>query len=125
MKAEILLIDDDKMINFIHRKMIDNHLDNSNIEVFENGPDALEYISAKAGNRFLILLDINMPEMNGWQFLETCTEKGFDNDIDVIILTSSIDRLDKEKANNFARVKGFISKPLSREHFEEYEQLFS
>ena len=60
----------------------------------------------------LIFLDLNMPEVNGWQFLEVLTEK--QNQTQVVIVTSSTSIHDKEKAQKYAQVIDFLEKPLTK-----------
>jgi len=62
------------------------------------------------------MLDINMPIMNGWDFMDAIKEKGMDKNVSVIILTSSINNADKIKAKKYDMVVDYVEKPLSIEH---------
>jgi CheY-like chemotaxis protein len=113
MTLEILLIDDDPIGQYLHN----NVLTKCNFPaqtMFENGALALDYILEKKDQNmmFLIFLDINMPVMNGWELLEELNKSSIKAEIQVVILTSSIDLSDREKANQYAQVFKFLEKPL-------------
>jgi CheY-like chemotaxis protein len=85
---------------------------------FSNGLEALHFLMANSDGieeNYLLLLDINMPVMNGWELLEMISEKGLGKSVYVVILTSSIDDLDRKKAFTYDRVMGYIEKPLNRD----------
>ena len=105
----ILIIDDDPMQLMLNQKIFKKL--NSDIEAFafDNPKDA--FTSIKTQYPDLIFLDLNMPEMNGWDFLDAMNEKKWI--IDVYILTSSVDPYDKKKAETYENIKGFLSKPLT------------
>ncbi len=69
----------------------------------------------------VILLDLNMPVVDGWDFLNTYSEFRTDliKDIRIYIVTSSVDEQDKLRAQTFSFVKGFVSKPLSPDIIRE------
>jgi CheY-like chemotaxis protein len=85
--------------------------------IFHNGKqclDVLENIIQNGGDLpHLIFLDINMPIMDGWEFLEATSGILVNKNIPVLMLTSSIDKEDIEKAATYKAVKGFYKKPLS------------
>ena len=105
----ILIIDDDPMQLMLNQKIFKRL--NSDIEAFafDNPKDAFTSINTQYPD--LIFLDLNMPEMNGWDFLDAMNEKKWI--IDVYILTSSVDPYDKKKAETYENIKGFLSKPLT------------
>jgi CheY-like chemotaxis protein len=114
----IFLIDDDALTNYIHRRIISLKY-TFNILEFTSPVKALERLmqyTLSETNQFpdIIFLDINMPYMNGWEFLEQFQKlpEALLAKCDVIMLTSSIDRKDIEKAKTYKVVKDFISKPL-------------
>lgn len=107
---QIHLIDDDPLNNLINRKLITRILPEALITEDIDAGNALERIK----NDFtpdLILLDINMPGMNGWDFLDHFQKMG--KEIAVYILTSSIDSADYRKAESYKLVKKYIEKPLN------------
>ncbi len=112
-KFEILLVDDDPIVQFLHKSvLIDCNL--SDQKLFSNGQLVLDYVLENKDNDvlFLILLDINMPFMNGWEFLEELNKITFKPTIKVVIVTSSIGASDKEKSKNYSQVFDFFEKPL-------------
>lgn len=118
----MVLIDDDKIANVINRKIVERfYSDKAEIQQYTSAWDGLDYInriSASEGLRITVLLDINMPEMNGWEFLEEVSREFNQLSIAVHILSSSVDPEDRKTASNFSVVKSFISKPLSKEKVE-------
>lgn len=121
----ILLIDDDVNTNFYNRILLSQANVCEEILEFQNANEGLDYI--KEGHSVnMILLDINMPIMNGWQFLEAYeqldeTQK---DAVIVVMLTSSIDEDDQEKAAMYDSVKKFIRKPITPELINEIMELF-
>ena len=114
MANKIVLVDDDPIIQYVHRRILKKYANQAVVQ-FENGSDALEYFekNGKEGSPHLVLLDINMPIMDGWEFLDVVYEKGFNSAMSVIILTSSVDILDMEKAKKYDNIVSFEQKPLT------------
>lgn len=119
-KSELLLIDDDVVVQMVHKKMILNSGISENPHIFLSVQSALSYIQEKDSQDlgFKLLLDINMPEMNGWQFLEELSKIEIKSPIEVIMLTSSVDKSDKIKAKNHPLVADFLIKPLDKDSLE-------
>lgn len=113
---EICLIDDDKLINMMHQRMIKRVLPDIQIKVFENINDAFEYINIQPSLNRLILLDLNFPDKTGWDFLDRYNE--LDMWQPVVILSSSIDNTDRKKAGTYKQVADFLTKPLTVEMFK-------
>ena len=92
-----------------------------------NGQLAIDYLAqvAEDKTRFphLMLIDINMPVLNGWEFLEAYEKLGVPQKVDMYMLSSSVYENDIEKAKTYTKVKGFISKPLSIERLTELLKL--
>lgn len=111
----IILIDDDPINNLINKRLI-NKLDISPVVVaFLEAEKALDYITSSSGVEILILLDINMPIMNGWDFLDHYADLTSNRNDYLIILSSSIDNFDRQKSKTYYFVKDFIEKPLTQE----------
>ncbi|RMA58965.1 response regulator [Ulvibacter antarcticus] len=115
----VLLIDDDRATNFFNKMVVNRHGRFNTIVTSQSGTEALEYLKGVQKEHNikpdLIFLDINMPAMNGWEFL-TEFEKFDENfilDIKVILLSTSSDPKDVKKSREKHPVDDFINKPLS------------
>jgi PAS domain S-box-containing protein len=109
----VMLIDDDPFQNLINSKVVSNQNSNIVVHDFNEAHRALELLINKTMEPDFILLDLSMPIMNGWEFLEEMERNQLD--IQVHILTSSINPNDFVRAKSFKNVKGFLSKPLKAE----------
>lgn len=107
----IMLVDDKEISNFIMRKFIEIRIPDSKVIEFTNPVEAFQNIEESGPD--VIFLDLNMPEMDGWQFLDQMKAESFTNP--VAILTSSTSRLDMERAENYDNVVNFYVKPLNPE----------
>ncbi|MDR9457414.1 MAG: response regulator [Salegentibacter sp.] len=116
MNLKILIIDDDEVVVFIQKKLLAKNEISNNPMVFKSVSPALDFIASEDGNKeFLILLDINMPGMNGWDFLEELSKKPDKDRFHVIMVTSSVEQRDKEKASKYSMVREFLEKPITNE----------
>ncbi|MFN8283107.1 MAG: response regulator [Chitinophagales bacterium] len=111
----IMLIDDDDDDNFFHRIVLEEIDAANNVQVATNGFEALEYLSGDNQIPDLIFLDINMPKMNGWEFLTKYSKLGIDQKAKVVIimLSTSINPADMENAKRMSEITGFRTKPLT------------
>lgn len=118
----VVLIDDCKATNYIHRLIIEKYGFAETISEFMNGRDAMDYLSTKVDGEFpkpeLIFLDLNMPVMNGWEFLESYKHLSSDQQAGVVVvmLTTSLNPDDEAQADDIDGVKAFSSKPLTTEN---------
>jgi CheY-like chemotaxis protein len=124
--VNILLVDDDEINNFISIKLIKKALLTTEIMACLNGKFAIDQLMEiqKRGPEKLpdyILLDINMPIMNGWEFLDEYKRLNIDplGKTKIYIISSSVFSNDINKAKSYPLVKSFISKPLSVEKIKE------
>lgn len=110
-----ILIDDDPIINLVHKKVIIKNDLEAEVTDFISGKKALDYLkNSNYTEKNIILLDINMPEMNGFEFLDALLKhKGINCDqFNIFILTSSLNNKDKEQATQYPILKGYLEKPL-------------
>lgn len=120
----ILLIDDDQINNFINKRIIGKLEITDNVSIASNGEEALDYIQKyckKSGNcPELIFLDINMPVMNGFEFLNEFKNIDLNNknQVKIIVLTTSSNPGDMQKLKQYS-IKGFLNKPLTEKKILE------
>ncbi|AEE18897.1 response regulator receiver domain-containing protein [Dokdonia sp. Hel_I_63] len=116
---KVLLIDDDKAVNFFNQHVVIKHNSFEHIKTVQSGQEGLTFLSkvelGEATKPDLIFLDINMPAMNGWEFLDEYEKMcpDFRKDIKVIILSSSSNPEHVNKTIQNYKVIDFINKPLS------------
>lgn len=112
---QILLIDDDPIVNFINSRIIQSHFPDTELLIFTDGRKGFQYILENPGHSYLIFLDLNMPIMNGWRFLEAISEEVCRIKLQIHILSSSIDPQDKIRARQHTLVSSYLAKPLRGE----------
>jgi CheY-like chemotaxis protein len=126
--TDFVFIDDDPVNNLICRLTVEIVLKGIPSESFVNPKLALDHFKTssltRSDDRTVLLLDINMPFMNGWEFLEN-----FDNlpaqtkqQVHIYILSSSVDHRDKDRSYANKNVSGFLTKPLSMESIEKFAE---
>jgi CheY-like chemotaxis protein len=115
MRNSILLIDDDNIQHFIAKATLKKLGQELNLLSYLEASDALTYLATLSSEDLptFILLDLNMPNMDGWEFLDHY--KNLPHRTDIIIVTSSIDVNDINKSKEYTDVKQFVSKPLDAE----------
>lgn len=122
-KINLLVIDDDDINIFIIKKIVEKTGFDIDMVAKSNGQQAIDYLSETITTHQtlpnLVLIDINMPVMNGWEFVEAYQTLGIKQNVDLYILSSSVYENDIEKTKSYSTVKGFISKPLSIERLSE------
>ncbi len=117
--SQFVLIDDDPMNNLICKLTIEMTLGQTDVRAFVNPENALEFFqnefATHTGYLALLLLDIHMPSMSGWEFLEMFDNLSFEvkDRVRVCILSSSIDDRDKERSYANKNVFDFLVKPLT------------
>lgn len=124
MALKILLIDDDRIVNFINSRLVEFEFPGIPYKVFENGLQAFDYIVENNKTPYLVFLDINMPVMNGWKFLDAVSPYQEEFDLQIHILTSSVDKNDKVKANQYKQVHSILHKPLTKTKLAELTKEF-
>ncbi len=124
----VMLIDDNEDDNFFHKIVLKEAGVTDNIKVAESGIEALEFLTNGGDIPELMFLDINMPKMNGWEFLNEYRKLRVDQRAQVIIimLTTSLNPADSEKAHQIPEINGFETKPLTKEKLSNIlERYFS
>lgn len=117
--SKVFIIDDDPIHQRIAQIMIAKHKLFDEYISYTEAELALEYLRENVNTTTalpeVILLDLNMPVVDGWDFLEAFEkfQAELSKDIRIFIVTSSVDEKDKIRSQTFSFVKGFISKPLS------------
>lgn len=123
---EVIIVDDDQIVVFIQKKMISNHEIASNPVCFNKADAALNYLKEQQQlnkKEFLIFLDINMPNMNGWDFLDCLENNEEKSHYHVVVVTSSINKEDKEEAKKYSMVRLFIEKPIHSSDCEKIKEI--
>ena len=121
--SKILLVDDDPINNLINKRLLEKVELADSIEEYLDGEAALKRIQHLPSKEVsLILLDINMPVTNGWEFLDIYTEVFSERNDIIIILSSTIDFSDRMKAKDYPIVSGFFEKPLSVDKIIQFIQ---
>ena len=123
-----MLVDDNEIDNLINQKMLEGTNFSERIHVYTSGKSALEYLQNLQRDKNLdpnlipeiIFLDINMPLMDGFQFLDefeklnaVITKRG-----KVVMLTTSINPSDKNQSSKYKHVVTFINKPLTQDYLD-------
>lgn len=120
----VLLVDDDSIINLVHEHLFKKIGISKRLKAFINPINALtelQKLLMDPNVKILVLLDLNMAEMSGFEFLEMVSK--FNNNtliFDLIIVSSSIDKNDISKGNRHPLVHGFLTKPLTFDKISEF-----
>jgi CheY-like chemotaxis protein len=118
LKKDILVVDDDSIANFLIERIVQSTGLAGNISKALNGREALSYLKPNGGTKKpqVILLDLNMPLMNGFEFIKAYRELDIEgkDDILIILVTSSDNPSDIQQAKELG-IKYYLTKPLSAE----------
>ena len=125
MSVKIILVDDDPISIFLCRKILERDQFANDSVSFSNGKQAIEYLDANhnALDQSIIFLDINMPIMGGWEFLDAVNKRSYSNTLSVIMVTSSFDGNERRKAKEDKLVVAFIEKPIGAESIDNIRKI--
>ena len=119
---DFVIIDDDAINNVLCRKIIEKTYPQADIADFIDPNEGLQYIANKYANstgpeKVILLLDISMPLMTAWDFLEVFNtfSQNVKDKVKVYILSSSVDKSDMMRAQNDPNVEYYLIKPLTKE----------
>jgi CheY-like chemotaxis protein len=123
-KLNIFLVDDDRIYQFTARKTLESMGLASQVSIFSDGEEAIEFIRQhlKDANSLpdVIFLDINMPLMDGWEFIDEFEKLDLNGKkVSVYMVSSSVDETDLKKSKEHAIIKDYIIKPVGRTRFEQ------
>jgi CheY-like chemotaxis protein len=132
MTPQIIIIDDDPISSKIAEISILRNKPDVKVKVFNNPVEALENITANytlLSKEFstLLLIDINMPEMSGWEFIESLNRSipAVETNFKGIILSSSVDPADIEKSKEYPRIVHYLTKPFTLDMANSIDQWFA
>ncbi|MCR9155314.1 MAG: response regulator [Croceimicrobium sp.] len=120
----ILLIDDDPISHFLNKKVIEKLDINVHVQTVDSAQAGLEMMKYSQDVFFrpcLILLDLNMPGMTGWDFIEAYKNLGMDfsEQTQIVILSTSENPDDRAKAKEYKEVHHYLSKPLGVDYLQK------
>lgn len=125
-KHIVCLIDDDNIYQYTARVMLESTGLTKQIKSFYNGREAISFFEDPQNNDEgslpdVIFLDINMPVMNGWEFLEEYTkiQPRLPKPIVVYVVSSSVDSTDMQKSRSYQSVTDYLVKPVNRGKYME------
>lgn len=114
-KFKVVLIDDDATTNFLNKRLIEKNKDTEVVQVFKNGKEAIEGISTESD---IIFLDINMPVMNGFEFIEKYKESLDNENRRIVVMLSSSEQVDDKKRTDKLGITKYLEKPLTQDKLE-------
>lgn len=116
---DILVVDDNPIDRMINSRVLQKVHADSHIDFAKDGKEAL--VQLKARNYDMVLLDIKMPVMDGFQFMEQLKEEKDPDEVFIIMVTSSVDPEDRKKADMYDHIKDYLEKPLKAENLDAHE----
>ncbi len=121
---DVVLIDDNSLDNYINQRVVEKSGIAEKITIFSSPEQALIHLEEHKQGDLLVFLDIQMPKLSGFDVLDKLMMMNKTENISVVMLSSSINPLDKDRALNYKDlVKNYLTKPLTREHLLEVVEL--
>lgn len=120
MNYRIILIDDDPVALYLYAEIIKETGYKEEIITFDGVLKAVAFLDSIEGDtHYIILVDLNMPVLSGWDFLSQVSSHPQKHLMHVFILTSSVNQADKVKSLQYDTVAGFFEKPLEEEYLKQ------
>lgn len=120
----ICVIDDDTVYRFALKLKVKHLCGSSDFLEFANGQDAIQYFESHLADALpkVVLIDLNMPIVDGWQFLDWIEMHidGMPNKPEFYIVSSSIDEFDLKRSKEYFCLKGFLNKPITDEQLLDF-----
>ena len=124
----VLLVDDNEADNYLHTLVLKESSITDNIEIAMDGEEALDFLTSRGKDLppDLIFLDINMPVMDGWTFLEEYEklDEILKSKVVIVMLTTSVNPSDKNRMEQWNGSVDFLNKPLTLEMIDEIMQKY-
>jgi CheY-like chemotaxis protein len=127
MKKKVIIVEDDIIFQVITKRMVMKMGLDDQPSIFANGLEALNFLERERPDpkASLIFLDINMPVMSGWEFLDEISVREEFSTYPVIMATSSINDSDTEKAKEYAQIIAYLNKPLNQDELQSLVDSFN
>lgn len=122
-KLNIFLVDDDHIYQFTAKKTLEAMGFGEQVSIFMDGEAAINFIQSHLADKDalpdIIFLDINMPIMDGWQFVEEFKKLDIGKDVALYMVSSSVDETDLKRSKEYRVINDYIIKPVGRNRFEQ------
>lgn len=119
MNYKVIIVDDDPAALFLYAEIIKEFNFTKDLTTFNNAQKALDFLQhIQDKEKRIILLDLNMPMMSGWDFLDHVKDYPSKNFLSIFILTSSVNSADKDRSKTYTYVADFFEKPLTEDHIK-------
>lgn len=121
MKRNLILVDDDPIFHFGMQHLVKGLTIQVDLKIFSSGAELLEFFSTASPEEIpdVILLDLNMPKMSGWEVLDHLKDMNFGKKVAIYVCSSSINPVDIRKANEISIVSEYVTKPINLEELDE------
>jgi CheY-like chemotaxis protein len=121
---EIILVEDDLVTTMLHERVVQKVLPDAVVHKFSDGKTVFDFIQSnnRPENRYLVLLDLTMRLMDGWEFLDAMLESETTCQLAVVVITTSVDPDDFFKSRDYPQVFGYFGKPFTVDQFQEVLQ---